>query len=76
MTYIWHNTDIQNQYGEIVSVGRNVLLKRTKNGSTIKSPYIIETKTNRVKVYVTLIQTDKQLNAVSYEVIEVRPNES
>lgn len=74
-TYIRNNTDIQNQYGEIISIGKNVLYETRKDESTIQSPYTVETKTGRVIVYVTLIKSNEEWKAVSSEVIEVIPNE-
>ena len=73
--YIQNNTDIQNKYGEIISIGRNILYKTEKDESSIKSPYTIETETGRVIVYVTLMKYDEKWEAISLETIEVIPNE-
>lgn len=75
ITYIRNSTDIPNEYGEIISVGKNILYKTKKDESIIKSPYTIETETGRVIVYVTLEKCDGEWNATSLEVIEVIPNE-
>ena len=75
ITYIRNSTDIQNEYGEIIFVGKNILYETKNEGSIIKTPYTIETETGRVIVYVTLMKHDKELNASSLEVIKVIPNE-
>ena len=75
ITYIRDNTDIENEYGEIVSVGKNILYKTIKEESIIKSPYTVTTHTGRVIVYITLAKNGEEWEAVSSEVIEVRPNE-
>ena len=75
-TYLRHDCpDIESEYGNIIYIGRNVLHKVQKEGSTIKTPYTIETETDCVTVFVTLTKSGDGWNAVSYEVIEVKPNE-
>ncbi len=75
ITYIRNSADIQNEYGEIVSIGKNILYEIKNDEFTIKTPYTIETKTERVIVYVTLMKCEKEWKASSLEVIEVIPNE-
>lgn len=75
ITYIRNSTDIQNEYGEIISVGKNILYETKNDKATIKTPYTVETKTGRVIVYVTLLKCDEEWRASSLEVIEVIPNE-
>ncbi len=75
ITYIRNSTDIQNEYGEIISIGKNILYKTKNDESTIKTPYTIETETGRVIVYVTLMKWNEEWTASSLEVIEVIPNE-
>lgn len=61
ITYIRNSTDIQNEYGEIISVGRNILYEAKNDKVTIKASYTVETKTNRVIVCVTLLKCDEDL---------------
>lgn len=75
ITYIRNSTDIQNEYGEIITVGKNILYETKNDESTIKTPYTIETEAGRVIVYVTLMKCNKKWKASSLEVIEVIPNE-
>lgn len=75
ITYIRNGTNIQNEYGEILYVGKNILYETTRDDSTIKTPYTIETETGRVIVYVTLMKCNEEWKASSLEVIEVIPNE-
>lgn len=75
ISYIRNSTDIQNEYGEIISIGKNILYKTKNDESTIKAPYTIETETGRVIVYVTLMKRNEEWTASSLEVIEVIPNE-
>ena len=75
ITYIRNNADIKNEYGEIISIGKNILYETKNDEATIKTPYTIETKTRRVIVYVTLMKCDEEWKASSLEVIEVIPNE-
>ena len=73
--YIRNNTNIQKEYGDIISVGRNVLYETQKDEFIIKAPYTIETETGRIIAYVTLEKGDKEWNASSIEIIEVILNE-
>lgn len=75
ITYIRNSTDIQNEYGEIISIGKNILYETKNDESTIKTPYTIETETGRVIVYVTLMKCNEEWKTTSLEVIEVIPNE-
>ena len=75
ITYIRNSTDIQNEYGEIISIGKNILYENINDDSTIKTPYTIETETGRVIAYVTLLKCDEEWTASSLEVVEVIPNE-
>ena len=75
ISYIRNSTNIQNEYGEIISIGKNILYETKNDESTIKKPYTIETETGRVIVYVTLVKCDEEWKASSLEVIEVIPNE-
>ena len=75
ITYIRNSTDIQNEYGEIITIGKNTLYETKNDESTIKTPYTIETETGRVIVYVTLMKCNEKWKASSLEVIEVIPNE-
>ncbi len=74
-SYIYSNTDIQDKYGEIISIGKNILYETERNETSIKSPYTIETEMGRVIVYVTLMKYDEEWEAISLEIIEVIPNE-
>ena len=73
-TYIRHGSDIEQEYGEIIHIGRNVLYETQKDEATIRVQYTVETKTGRVIVYVTLTKYDEEWKADSSEVIEVIPN--
>lgn len=75
IAYIRNSTDIQNEYGEIISIGKNILYETKNDESTIKTPYTIKTETGRVIAYVTLLKCDEEWKASSLEVIEVIPNE-
>lgn len=76
ITYIRNSTDLQNKYGEITHIGKNILYKTEKNETSIKSPYTIETEKGRVIVYVTLTKREEAWEAISLEIKEVIPNES
>lgn len=73
--YIRHESDIEKEYGDIISVGKNLLYKTHEDENIIKSPYSIETESGRVIVYVTLTKNDEEWKATSLEVIEVIPND-
>ena len=75
IAYIRNNTEIQKEYGEILSVGKNILYETQKDEAVIKSPYTIETEMCRVIVYITLIKQDNAWKASLLEIIEVIPNE-
>lgn len=75
ITYIRTESDIEKEYGRIISVARNHLYDTQENESMIKVPYAIETETGRVMVYVTLTKCNGEWKANSLEVIEVEPNE-
>ena len=75
ITFIRNSTDIQNEYGEIISVRKNILYETQNDESILRSPYTIETRLGRVIVYVTLMKCEGKWNAISFEVIEVIPNE-
>lgn len=75
MTYLWNDSHIEDKYGEIIHIGRYAFGARKKGESEIKSPYVVETKTGRITVYVTLEKHDEEWEASSYEVIEERLNE-
>ena len=75
ITYLRRDTNIEDEYGEIVHIGKNVFHKTKKDESTIISPYTIETQNERIVVYVTLTKNKEEWTAVSYEIVEVRPNE-
>ena len=75
MTYIRNSSDIQDEYGEIIYIGKNIIYKTKKDEATIKTPYTIETETERVAAYVTLLKCGEEWEADSLEVIEVIPNE-
>ena len=75
IAYIRNSADIQNEYGKIISIGKNILYEPQNNESKIKTPYTIETETGRVIVYVTLMKCNEEWKASSLEVIEVIPNE-
>ena len=74
--YIRQNTDLQDKYGELIWIGKNVLYETQEDDTMIKSPYTVEIKSGRVIVYVTLIKNDDKWKAVSLEEIEVIPNEN
>ena len=73
--YIRNETNIENEYGEIIHVSRYVLYKTEKSDDRIKAPYSVETPKWDVKVYVTLVKSEGEWQPVSFEVIEVDPNE-
>lgn len=75
IAYIRNSAEIQNEYGEIISIGKNILYETKNDEATIKTPYTIETKTGRVIVYITQMKCDEEWKASSLEVIEVIPNE-
>lgn len=76
ISYIRQNTDLQDKYGELIWIGKNVLYETQEDDTMIKSPYTVEIKSGRVIVYVTLIKNDDKWKAVSLEEIEVIPNEN
>lgn len=69
--YIISNSNIENEYGEIISMGRNFKYESTENEKEIKRPYSVETKTVTVMVYVTLIKQNEEWVANSLEIIKV-----
>lgn len=73
--YIRQNTDLQNKYGEMIWIGKNVLYETKNEESMIKSAYTVEIESGRVIVYVTLIKSNGKWEAVSLEEVEVIPNE-
>ncbi len=73
--YIRQNTDLQNKYGELIWIGRNVLYETKNEKSMIKSAYTVEVELGRVIVYVTLIENRDMWEAVSLEEIEVIKDE-
>ncbi len=73
--YIRQNADLQNKYGELIWIGRNVLYETENKESTIKSAYTVEIESGRVIVYVTLIENDGKWEAIALEEIEVIQNE-
>lgn len=75
ITYLRNDTNIQSEYGEIISIGRNVLYKTIKEESTIKKTYTVETQSGRIIVYVTVTKYNNEWRASSFEVVEVIPNE-
>lgn len=72
---IYNNADFENEYGDIVSIGRYYLYETQKSESIMKIPYAVETTTNRVIAYVTLTKREGEWMANSFEVVEVLPNE-
>ena len=74
-TYIRNSTDIQNKYGEIINISKNVFYETKHDEFTIKSPYTIQTINERIIVYVNLINSDGKWEAISCEIFEVIPNE-
>lgn len=75
MTYLWNDSNIESEYGEIVHIGRNIIHKAEKDDTTTKTAYTVETETGRVDVYVTLVKHGEEWRASSWELIEVKPNE-
>lgn len=75
MSYLAKESGMQEEYGEILSIGRHIYHKTIKEESTIKAPYSVTTESGRVIVYVTLVKNDEAWVADSWEVIEVIPNE-
>lgn len=75
ITYIRNSPDVQNKYGEIIFIGKNVSYGTKREEAVIKSPYTVETKMGRVIVYVTLMKCDGEWEAISLEVVEVIPDE-
>lgn len=71
MTYLWNDTSFEAQYGEIVHIGRNVTNRTEKSQNTKKVPYIVETKTERILVFVELQRFENNWSAVSWTVKEV-----
>lgn len=71
MTYLRHETDIPDIYGEIIHIGRNIVKKTEKSETVIRAPYGVETERYEITVYVTLEKADGEWKAVSYEVIKV-----
>lgn len=76
ISYIRQNTDLQDKYGELIWIGKNVLYETQEDDTMIKSPYTVEIKSGRVIVYVTLIKNNDKWKAVSLEEIKVIPNEN
>ena len=73
--YIQTQSDIQNEYGKILGISPNPSYDTQSEESMIKAPYTIETEKAQLIVYVTLIKSDEEWKAVSFEIIEVIPNE-
>ena len=71
MTYLWNDPSFEAQYGEIVRIGRNVTNRTEKSQNTKKVPYIVETKTERILVFVELKSFENNWSAVSWTVKEV-----
>lgn len=73
ITYLRSSADVEERYGNIIHIGRNLLYDAKESESSVKAPYTLETENGLVTVYVTLlINGDENFKAVSYEVIEVR----
>lgn len=75
ITYIRNSSDIQQNYGEIIHIGKNILYETKNDKSIIKSPYTVETETGRVIVYITLVKCNEDWEVTSLEVVEVITNE-
>ena len=73
--YLRYETNISDEYGEIIHIGKNIAHKTQKEKVMIKSPYTVETEIGRVVVYVTLVESDGEWKAISFEIIKVIPNE-
>ncbi len=71
MPYIANQTEISDEYGEIVDIGRMVFMKVKETGDSIKVPYGVDTTENKLTIYVTLEKHGEKLVAKSYEIIEV-----
>ena len=74
ITYIRNSTSIQDQYGEIVSIGRNVIDKVEETENTKSIPYQVETKDYRMTIYVQLEKKEQIWEAISLNIKEVISN--
>lgn len=71
MSYLWNNSEISSQYGEIVSVSRYVLESTKEKEESMQVPYSVTTKSYRIIVYVNLFNTSGEWAVDSIEIIEV-----
>ncbi|MCI8332186.1 MAG: hypothetical protein HFE78_05120 [Clostridiales bacterium] len=70
MPYICDDEALQEQYGNIFSVGRNVTRKVNETENTMTVPYIVETDDKRLTVYVELEKQQEDWIAVSLGVVK------
>lgn len=71
MTYLRHEPSFEAEYGEVEHIGRNLTNRTVKTDKTQSVPYIVETKTQRILVFVELHKEQGQWEAVGWEVKEV-----
>ncbi len=76
MIYLWNDSGIDEEYGEIKHVNKNISHKTEKNNNTIRAPYMVETEEYQILVYVTLENNNGNWVAVSFEAEEVEKIES
>ena len=71
MTYLRHEESFLEEYGEPITIGRNLIepKEKTKNGEVL--PYTVETSKLRLLVYVTLERNEKNWHAVAFDLREV-----
>ena len=70
--YIRYESNITEEYGEIVYVARNISRKTIKSDDTMKKTYSIEFSDKEFIVYVEFISTEDGWDAVDYEIVEIR----
>ncbi|MEG1719428.1 MAG: hypothetical protein RR306_03790 [Clostridia bacterium] len=74
MTYIWNTKEISDEFGEIVSVGRNIVEKSEKSETVMIIPYSVDTKSNRVLILIKLEKNENDWRVESFEAKEVIKN--
>lgn len=78
MTYIRNNEATINQYGKIISIGRNIINKTEKSDNLMNVPYTIETASEttsyRIIAYVKFQNINGNWKVISMEVKEVIEN--
>lgn len=73
--YLRYDTNIEEEYGEIKHIGKNLLYETKKSDNRIESPYGLETENGHIIAYVTLVKEENEWVPISYDIVEVRTND-